>query len=178
MYDLRVDNVKLEGVQQAVDIGILEGVITDIAPSGSLVQTAKTLIDGHGLMVLPPYIEPHIHLDSGLLETTFCHALAKHYSGWLPKERFTFGRMWMLRIRNSSHYKHYLNFGNVLNRTLRCKLLLFPRKGRIPIKTAGAWPCSKRQFKWGRTLWVPSRTTNIHVNTGSNRWMPASRSPN
>lgn len=66
MYDLRVDNVKLEGVQQAVDIGILEGVITDIAPSGSLVQTAKTLIDGHGLMVLPPYIEPHIHLDSVL----------------------------------------------------------------------------------------------------------------
>ncbi|MGF1522474.1 MAG: cytosine deaminase [Leptolyngbyaceae cyanobacterium] len=48
----------------AVDIAIQDGIITAIGPS--LDFTADTVLDLAGLLVSPPFVESHIHLDSAL----------------------------------------------------------------------------------------------------------------
>ncbi|MBE7382022.1 MAG: cytosine deaminase [Leptolyngbya sp. SIO1E4] len=47
-----------------VDIAIRDGIIAEIAPSLDLV--ANTVLDLDGLLVSPPFVESHIHLDSVL----------------------------------------------------------------------------------------------------------------
>lgn len=64
MYDLRINRVRLDGQVNNVDILIKGGVIVDITPSGHNIEEAARVIDGTNMLVLPPYIEPHIHLDS------------------------------------------------------------------------------------------------------------------
>lgn len=47
-----------------VDIAIHNGVITEIAPA--IADSAGTVLDLEGLLVSPPFVESHIHLDSVL----------------------------------------------------------------------------------------------------------------
>lgn len=50
--------------QTVVDIAIQDGAIAAIAPN--LTFTAEQIIDLNGLLVSPPFVESHIHLDSAL----------------------------------------------------------------------------------------------------------------
>ncbi|MCL6547822.1 MAG: cytosine deaminase [Alicyclobacillus sp.] len=66
MWDLLVKGVRMEGRAQRIDIGVREGRISAVAPAGVLEGAARSVLDGNGLLALPPYVEPHVHLDAAL----------------------------------------------------------------------------------------------------------------
>lgn len=59
--DLIIRNAKLRNMTDIVDIGVLNGKIQLI--SKSIKETATREIDSEGNLVIPPIIDPHIHLD-------------------------------------------------------------------------------------------------------------------
>lgn len=54
------------GDGSTVDIGVDHGVIVTIDPSHAEAVPARCVIDAHGALVTPPYVEPHVHLDTVL----------------------------------------------------------------------------------------------------------------
>ncbi|MCS0789870.1 cytosine deaminase [Cytobacillus firmus] len=63
MFDLIVRNAKLLDCEDLKDIGVANGVIQEI---GKISSIGKEEIDCKGGMVLPPFVESHIHLDTVL----------------------------------------------------------------------------------------------------------------
>lgn len=49
-----------------VDVHVQDGTIVDVVPAGGEVLRAGTVVDARGCLVSPPYVEPHVHLDSVL----------------------------------------------------------------------------------------------------------------
>lgn len=62
---LLVKNAKIWGDQEKRDIGIIDGRFADIAPS--LSYEADRVIDAQNCLVLPGFIDPHVHLDKALI---------------------------------------------------------------------------------------------------------------
>lgn len=63
-YDLIVRNVLQIGDSTLVDIGIRNGMI---AAKGQLAEAAAgSLLDAEGRLMVPPFVEPHVHLDTAL----------------------------------------------------------------------------------------------------------------
>ncbi|GLX69838.1 amidohydrolase family protein [Paenibacillus glycanilyticus] len=63
-FDLLVSQVKLPGSNSLTDLGIKGGVIAAI---GNLAgAAAKTTVQAQGRLLLPPFVEPHVHLDTTL----------------------------------------------------------------------------------------------------------------
>ena len=60
-----IKNVFIENQEKPSDIRILDGVITQIADQLE-VTDQEEVIDATGKLALPPFIEPHVHLDSVL----------------------------------------------------------------------------------------------------------------
>ena len=58
---LTLRNVRPYG-EDAVDITVSDGRITDLAPAGSDSGSADQVIDGRGLVVLPGFVDLHTHL--------------------------------------------------------------------------------------------------------------------
>ena len=60
-----IKNAKLEHKTQLVDIKIENGCFTEIAP---MIEAGEheEIIDAKGWLVVPPFVEPHIHLDTTL----------------------------------------------------------------------------------------------------------------
>lgn len=60
-----IKNAKLEDKTQLVDIKIENGCFTEIAP---MIEAGEheEIIDAKGWLVVPPFVEPHIHLDTTL----------------------------------------------------------------------------------------------------------------
>jgi cytosine deaminase len=51
---------------ELVDIHCDGGVIVEIRPSTSDAAMARTVIEARGALASPPYVEPHVHLDTAL----------------------------------------------------------------------------------------------------------------
>jgi cytosine deaminase len=51
---------------ELVDIHCDGGVIVEIRPSTSDAAAARTVIEARGALASPPYVEPHVHLDTAL----------------------------------------------------------------------------------------------------------------
>ncbi|MFE3201829.1 cytosine deaminase [Embleya sp. NPDC059237] len=50
-----------------VDIVVTDGIVTDILPAGTrAVAPTGPVVDAAGALATPPYVEPHIHLDTAL----------------------------------------------------------------------------------------------------------------
>ncbi|WP_245926286.1 cytosine deaminase [Sulfoacidibacillus thermotolerans] len=64
MYDLLIRKARMLDSHELVDIGIRDGVIVEIAPHSH--EKAKEEIDAKENVLLPPFVESHIHLDSVL----------------------------------------------------------------------------------------------------------------
>ncbi|MEZ4671565.1 MAG: cytosine deaminase [Anaerolineae bacterium] len=64
MYNLMLRNCRLYGKDDLVDIGIQGDKITVI--QNEIVGSSEREIDCKGKLVTPPFVEPHIHLDSVL----------------------------------------------------------------------------------------------------------------
>jgi len=52
--------------ERRVDIIVEAGEILAIEPAGVSVGAIETELDVHGALVTPPYVEPHVHLDTCL----------------------------------------------------------------------------------------------------------------
>ena len=69
MLDLLVREVRpVDGgtVGDPVDVHVDGGVIVGLHPASSGPVPARTVVDGRGALVAPPYVEPHVHLDTAL----------------------------------------------------------------------------------------------------------------
>ena len=60
-----IKNIFIENQEKPSDIRILDGVITQIADHIEATDQEE-VIDATGKLALPPFIEPHVHLDSVL----------------------------------------------------------------------------------------------------------------
>src|SRR5690625_613939 len=67
---MRVNNAKLYGQEGLWDITIQGDLIQTITPANPNEKTTENEIDVNGKIVLPPYVEPHIHLDYALTAGT------------------------------------------------------------------------------------------------------------
>ncbi|PBB06183.1 cytosine deaminase [Salimicrobium humidisoli] len=57
-------NARLYKGDDLKDLSLRDGIIRTIAPAGNVTATREEqIIDLEGKLVLPPYVEPHIHLD-------------------------------------------------------------------------------------------------------------------
>jgi Cytosine deaminase and related metal-dependent hydrolases len=61
MYDLVLENIRLPNQERHHFIGIQNGIIAEISPYP---LQGKAVIDGCGDLAMPPFVEPHIHLDT------------------------------------------------------------------------------------------------------------------
>ncbi|MFV0576205.1 MAG: cytosine deaminase [Vibrio sp.] len=64
MTQLHILNAKLTQFDELQHIEIEDGVIKAITPATSAVNSSAKQIDAQGQLVLPPFCEPHIHLDT------------------------------------------------------------------------------------------------------------------
>lgn len=58
-----IKNCKLREKDNLCDILIEDGRFKTIAPNGSLDYPGQNVIDANGNLLIPPFVEPHIHLD-------------------------------------------------------------------------------------------------------------------
>ena len=63
---MRLENVRLHQQQGLFDIDIDNGIFTAITPAGTARNEGVEVIDGNGQLALPPFIDPHVHLDTAL----------------------------------------------------------------------------------------------------------------
>ncbi|KAA3641971.1 MAG: cytosine deaminase [Chloroflexi bacterium] len=63
--DLVIRNAKLDTTGEAVEVGIKDGIIAAVSPTG--LPPAAQEIDAAGCMVSPAFVEPHFHLENALL---------------------------------------------------------------------------------------------------------------
>jgi cytosine deaminase len=66
MIDLVVRNARLSEGGDLSDLLADEGRFTEIRPSGTDLPPARSVIDARGAFASPPYVEPHVHLDTTL----------------------------------------------------------------------------------------------------------------
>ncbi|KRN88553.1 cytosine deaminase [Ligilactobacillus ceti] len=59
-----IKQAQLRNQEQPVDILIEDGIITKIAPE--ITAPDEEIIDAKGYLTIPPFIEPHVHLDTTL----------------------------------------------------------------------------------------------------------------
>ena len=68
MIDLLIREARLidSATSELVDIHCDGGVIVGVQPTTSEAVAARTVIDARGALAAPPYVEPHVHLDTAL----------------------------------------------------------------------------------------------------------------
>ena len=68
MIELLIRGARLidSATSELVDIHCDGGVIVEIRPSTSDAAMARTVIEARGALASPPYVEPHVHLDTAL----------------------------------------------------------------------------------------------------------------
>ncbi len=64
-YDLLIRRARLHRRQEPVDIAIKDGLFARIAPDLSA-EEATRVVDADGRLVVPPFIDAHVHLDAVL----------------------------------------------------------------------------------------------------------------
>src|SRR5699024_3756521 len=75
--DLIIRNAKTMDYDKKVDIAIKDGIFHKI--EGKINETTDNEIDAKGQLVVPPFVESHIHLDSALS----VHQMSPNKSGTL-----------------------------------------------------------------------------------------------
>ena len=60
-----IKNVHVDNHQEMVDVRIVNGKFKEIAPNLAE-ATNEQVIDGQGNLLLPPFVDSHVHLDATL----------------------------------------------------------------------------------------------------------------
>ncbi|MFK0569921.1 cytosine deaminase [Endozoicomonas sp.] len=63
---MRLENVRLHQQQGLFDIEIDNGVFSAITPAGTSRNEGQEVLECNGQLALPPFIDPHVHLDTAL----------------------------------------------------------------------------------------------------------------
>ncbi|ULL18470.1 cytosine deaminase [Paenibacillus sp. H1-7] len=63
----RIINCSIEGYESAMDIGIADGKIVRLVPSGTWTGSAEQTVDAEGGLLIPGLVESHIHLEKAHL---------------------------------------------------------------------------------------------------------------
>ena len=63
-FDLIIKNANLSDGQVGIDIACKDGIIASIGVG--IDANAKNIIDAKGLLVSPPFVDPHFHMDATL----------------------------------------------------------------------------------------------------------------
>ncbi len=63
---MRLENVRLHQQQGLFDIEIDNGLFTAITPAGTSRSEDLEVLECNGQLALPPFIDPHVHLDTAL----------------------------------------------------------------------------------------------------------------
>ena len=91
-----ITNIHLENGEDCTDIRVSEGVFETIA-QGLSALPGEEVIDGTGCMILPPFIESHVHLDTCLTagdpEWNMSGTLFEGIECWSKEKRSLPGRM-------------------------------------------------------------------------------------
>lgn len=66
MLDLLVRGVRAVGSDALVDVHVDGGTIVALEPASGAPAQARSVVDGGGSLLCPPYVEPHVHLDTVL----------------------------------------------------------------------------------------------------------------
>ncbi len=64
-----IRNVYIENATTPTDVRIVDGVFAEIAPQ-LVASEGEQIIEGNTNLMLPPYVEPHVHLDACLTAGT------------------------------------------------------------------------------------------------------------
>jgi cytosine deaminase len=64
MFDILILNASLPDGRVGIDIGVRDGRIVAVEPA--LKADAREVIDAGGLLVSPPFVDPHFHMDATL----------------------------------------------------------------------------------------------------------------
>ena len=64
MFDLLIRNANLPDGRQGVDIAIAQGRIAAVEPA--VAAAAGEVIDAGGMLLTPPFVDPHFHMDATL----------------------------------------------------------------------------------------------------------------
>ena len=64
MFDLLIRNATLPDGRKGIDIAVQDGHIAAVEPGIS--AEAGQVIDAGGLLVSPPFVDPHFHMDATL----------------------------------------------------------------------------------------------------------------
>ncbi|UOQ86799.1 amidohydrolase family protein [Gracilibacillus salinarum] len=67
MLDLLFHNVTIPHSSERMDVGVSDGIITYLAETEDEAAIAKEVIEADGNVLLPGFVEPHIHLDKAYL---------------------------------------------------------------------------------------------------------------
>jgi cytosine/creatinine deaminase len=65
--DLLIENARVLGLDRSYEISIINGKIASIGKQAARDLRSPAVIDARGNLVLPTFIEPHVHLDKVLL---------------------------------------------------------------------------------------------------------------
>tara|TARA_B110000003_G_C16650792_1_gene534038 strand:- start:579 stop:1868 length:1290 start_codon:yes stop_codon:yes gene_type:complete len=63
-FDLIIKNANLSDGQEGIDIACKDGIIASIG--AGIDANAENVIDAKGLLVSPPFVDPHFHMDATL----------------------------------------------------------------------------------------------------------------
>ncbi len=139
--DLKIENATLIGYHTPQTITVQNGLIAKIADS--LTDSAHQTVDANGKLVIPSFIDPHLHLDKALLleqhpaqQGTFAEALADTAT---LKQNFTLED---IQSRARRVIESEIAFGTTAIRThieVDPILQLTSLEAILPLKQAYAW---------------------------------------
>jgi cytosine deaminase len=66
MLQLVVRGARRPGSEEPVDVEVDGGAVVAVGPASSSPPAARVVVDARGCLVAPPFVEPHVHLDSVL----------------------------------------------------------------------------------------------------------------
>ena len=64
MLDLLIKNASLQDGQRGMSVAVREGRIVEVAPG--LDAPAQEVVDAQGMLLIPPFVDPHFHMDATL----------------------------------------------------------------------------------------------------------------
>lgn len=67
MIDLLITDTVISGDERRMDVGISSGKIAFVTPCGERKTEASRVVQGKGGLLLPGFVEPHIHLEKAYL---------------------------------------------------------------------------------------------------------------
>ena len=189
-----IDNLRLRGREGLWQLRVADGRIAALVPMEQAADDAGERLDGAGGLAVPPFIEPHIHLDTtqtaGQPEWNRSGTLFEGIERWAQRKALLSHedvkqRAWQtLKWQIANGVQHVRSHVDVSDPTLTAlkamlevrgevapwvdlQIVAFPRRAFSPTPTA--WNCWRSRCAWAPTWWGRSRISNSPASWASSR---------